>query len=133
MLGLQMLEFQDRNLEASFRKHWDESSRTLLVLLSLLTGLIWVVATSNVHMHCHWSRSLCLILESICTAIVVFHFYIQYQLRAHPGEAPYTNTNDRWTACLTSNHPGALSQANLCSTCCYILHAKFVCWKLSCQ
>ncbi|BDA40450.1 hypothetical protein COCOBI_01-1030 [Coccomyxa sp. Obi] len=85
MLGLETLKFRDTALENSFRSHWDASSRTLLTLLSLLTLMIWAVATLNVHEHCKWSRFLCHVLEAVCVCVVLSHLCIQYQLRAYPG------------------------------------------------
>ncbi len=85
MLGLQKLKFRDTALENSFRSHWDASSRTLLTLLSLLTVVIWAVASLNVHKHCKWSRFLCRLLEIVCVCGVLSHLYIQYQLRMYPG------------------------------------------------
>ncbi len=85
MLGLQRLLFSDAYLEACFREHWAASSRTLLNLLSLLTLVMWAVATWNVHTHCKWSRFLCRTLEVICACGVAGHAYIQYQLRRHPS------------------------------------------------
>jgi hypothetical protein len=85
MLGLQKLAFRDAGLETCFRNHWTASSRTLLNLLSLLTLILWAVATWNVHTHCAWSRFLCRTLEVVCICGVATHAYIQYQLRRHPS------------------------------------------------
>lgn len=85
MLGLQKLAFRDAGLETCFRNHWTASSRTLLNLLSLLTLILWAVATWNVHTHCAWSRFLCRTLEVVCSCGVATHAYIQYQLRRHPS------------------------------------------------
>ena len=59
------------------RAYWDESSRQLVLLLSLVTALIWAAAWANIVVHCHWSRLLCGFAQVPCAAIVSLQLYFQ--------------------------------------------------------
>jgi hypothetical protein len=56
------------------------------MLLSLLTGVVWLVAMTNIHVHCGWSYSLCLLVEGICLVNVTLQAYFQVIIRRNTGE-----------------------------------------------
>ena len=62
---------------AGCRAYWDESSRQLVLLLSLVTALIWAAAWANIVAHCHWSRLLCGFAQVPCALIVSLQLYFQ--------------------------------------------------------
>lgn len=59
------------------RVYWDERSRSLVTLLSVVTALIWAVAWLNVLAHCHWSRLLCGAAQVPCAFVVLYQVYVQ--------------------------------------------------------
>lgn len=84
MFAFNALQFKDHGLEASFRSSWDDRSRSLVLLLSLLTGIIWAVGWMNIMAHCHWSRLLCGAAQLASASMVALQVCVQWTLRMHP-------------------------------------------------
>ena len=62
------------------RASWDDRSHSLVLLLSLLTGIIWAVAWMNIVAHCRWSRLLCGAAQLACASMVSLQACIQVNL-----------------------------------------------------
>ena len=97
------LVFDDVELESAFRCHWEATSRSLVVLLSMVTGelggrtsvmsccacewwlnippvcagIIWTVALYNTRSHCKWSYMLCCMVQLVCLCSITVQAYFQ--------------------------------------------------------
>ena len=66
--------------ECCCRASWDDRSRSLVLLLSLLTGIIWAVGWMNIVAHCHWSRLLCGAAQLASASMVALQVCVQVTL-----------------------------------------------------